>query len=71
MVCGGHIVAISGTQNGVTNVWEQPLVGGNAKQLTKFDSGQIFDFTSSFDHKTLFFTRGDVTRDVVIFNDVR
>jgi DNA-binding winged helix-turn-helix (wHTH) protein/Tol biopolymer transport system component len=59
------------TQDGVTNVWEQPLVGGEAKQLTKFDSGQIFDFTSSFDHKTLFFTRGNVTRDVVMFNDVR
>jgi DNA-binding winged helix-turn-helix (wHTH) protein/Tol biopolymer transport system component len=59
------------TQNGVTNIWEQPLAGGYAKQLTKFDSGQIFDFTWSFDDKTLFFTRGDVTSDVVMFSNVR
>jgi DNA-binding winged helix-turn-helix (wHTH) protein/Tol biopolymer transport system component len=59
------------TQDGVTNVWEQPLAGGEAKQLTRFDSGQIFDFTSSSDYQTLFFTRGDVTRDVAMFKNVR
>jgi DNA-binding winged helix-turn-helix (wHTH) protein/Tol biopolymer transport system component len=59
------------TENGVTNVWEQPLAGGNAKQLTKFNSGRIFDFTWSSDHQTLFFTRGDETSDVVMFSNVR
>jgi len=59
------------TQDGVTNIWEQPLAGGMAKQLTRFSSGEIFDFTWSFDHKSLFFTRGDVTSDVVMFNNVR
>ncbi len=59
------------SQNGVTNIWEQPLAGGNTRQLTKFTSGRIFDFTWSFDHERLFFTRGDVTSDVVMFNNVR
>jgi Tol biopolymer transport system component len=30
--------------NGAANIWEQPLAGGQPKQLTKFTSGQIFDF---------------------------
>jgi len=59
------------TQNGVTNIWEQSLAGGKPKQLTRFNSGRIFDFTWSSDHETLFFTRGDVTSDVVMFNNVR
>lgn len=59
------------TKDGVTNIWEQPLAGGAARQLTRFDSGQIFDFKWSFDRETLFFTRGDVTSDVVMFNNVR
>ena len=59
------------TNDGVTNIWEQPLGGGNARQLTRFNSGRIFDFTWSFDHETLFFTRGDITSDVVMFNNVR
>jgi DNA-binding winged helix-turn-helix (wHTH) protein/Tol biopolymer transport system component len=54
------------TRNGATNLWEQPLDRSKATQLTKFNSGQIFDFSWSHDHKRLFLTRGESTRDVVL-----
>ena len=59
------------TQNGATNVWEQALEGGKPKQLTKFTSGRIFDFSWSSDNRRLFLTRGDVTSDVVLLNNLR
>ena len=55
-------------QDGATNIWEQSLAGGNPKQLTKFTSGQIFDFTWSFDRRRLLLTRGDETSDVVLLS---
>jgi eukaryotic-like serine/threonine-protein kinase len=54
------------TRNGATNLWEQPLDSSKATQLTRFNSGQIFDFSWSLDHKQLFLTRGQSTRDVVL-----
>ena len=51
---------------GVSNIWEQSLAGGNPRQLTRFTSGQIFDFTWSADHTRLFLTRGSVSSDVVL-----
>ena len=59
------------TQHGVTNIWEQHLEGGEAKQLTAFTSGQIFDFTWSFDHRRLYLARGDMTSDIVLFSNLR
>lgn len=59
------------TQNGATNLWEQALEGGKPKQLTKFTSGRIFDFSWSSDKRRLFLTRGDVTSDVVLLNNLR
>jgi hypothetical protein len=38
------------TRDGITNIWEQPLAGGKPKQLSKFTSGLIFDFTVLFLH---------------------
>jgi DNA-binding winged helix-turn-helix (wHTH) protein/Tol biopolymer transport system component len=57
--------------NGATNIWEQPLTGGKPRQLTKFTSEQIFDFKWSSNHQKLFLTRGDVTSDVVLLNNLR
>ena len=59
------------TRNGATNIWEQPLTGGQPKLLTKFTSQQIFDFKWSVNHQKLFLTRGDVTSDVVLLNNLR
>ena len=57
------------TQDGATNLWEQPLNGGNPRELTHFSVGQIFDFDWSHDQKRLLFTRGQVTRDVVLLEN--
>ena len=58
------------TDNGITNIWEQPLSGGEPKQLTKFTSGRIFNFNWSSDHKRLLLTRGDVTSNVVMLSNL-
>ena len=51
--------------NGVSDVWEQPLWGGEPRQLTRFTSGRVFDFAWSKDEKRLLLTRGS-TSDVVL-----
>jgi hypothetical protein len=59
------------TQNGVTNIWEQPLTGGSPKQITKFTSGQIFDFNWTADAKQLLLTRGETTSDVILLTNIQ
>ena len=56
------------TQNGATNIWEQPLDGGVRKQLTRFTSGLIFDFNWSLDGKQLFLAKGDSSSSVILLN---
>ena len=65
----GDALQYLNTQGGATNLWEQRLEGGTPMQLTHFRVGQMFDFDWSYDHKTLFMTRGQVTRDVVLIED--
>ncbi len=59
------------TQNGASNIWEQPLDGGKPRQITKFPAGQIFDFHWSHDGKRLLMSRGEVSSDVVLLNNLR
>lgn len=59
------------TREGVTNLWEQPLAGGKPRQLTNFSSGQIWDYSWSWDQRRLFLSRGSVSSDVVIMRDVK
>jgi DNA-binding winged helix-turn-helix (wHTH) protein/Tol biopolymer transport system component len=59
------------TQNGTTNIWEQPLTGGEPKQFTKFTSGLIFDFDWSPDRTRLLLARGSVSSDVVLISNLR
>jgi len=58
-------------KNGATNVWEQPLTGAQPRQLTKFTSGDIFDFNWSADHTKLLMTRGSVSSDVILLSNLR
>ncbi|MFZ2011543.1 MAG: hypothetical protein WAU76_16160, partial [Candidatus Sulfotelmatobacter sp.] len=57
------------TRKGATNVWEQPLAGGNARQVTDFPSGRIFGFSWSRDGKELFVAKGSETSDVVLISN--
>ena len=59
------------TQNGTTNLWEQPLAGSEPRQVTNFTSGRIFDFNWSLDGKRLLLTRGSVSSDVVLLSNLR
>jgi Tol biopolymer transport system component/DNA-binding winged helix-turn-helix (wHTH) protein len=56
------------TSNGTSDIWEQPLSGFKPKQLTHFNSGEIFDFSWTADHKHLLMTRGQSKRDVVLLS---
>lgn len=59
------------TQNGFTNIWEQPLAGGKQKQLTHFTAGKIFGFNWSSDHMWLLLTRGGESTDAVLLSNIR
>ena len=59
------------TQNGVSNIWQQRLSGGPPKQVTHFDSGEIFDFEWSRDGRQLALTRGSESSDVILMSNPR
>lgn len=56
------------TRDGVTNLWAQPLDGGETKQLTAFTSGLICDFNWSSNYKQLLLARGQVRSDVILLS---
>jgi len=58
--------------DGGSNVWSQPLSGGTApRQLTNYESDQIFDFDLSPDGKQLVVTRGAVISDLVLMRGLK
>jgi DNA-binding winged helix-turn-helix (wHTH) protein/Tol biopolymer transport system component len=67
----GKSLQYSFLQNGASNIWEQPLTGGEPRPLTKFSSGLIFDFHWSLDGKRLLMTRGEVSSDAALLSDLR
>jgi len=56
---------------GVSNIWEQPLDGGSARQLTNFSDDQIFGFAWTENGKLLACSRGVATSDVVLISNFR
>jgi len=67
----GKAVAYNIVENGVGNVWVQPLDGSRGHRLTNFTSDQIRAFLFSPDGKTLAVTRFHVVSDVVLLRDTR
>lgn len=59
------------TIDGIANIWLQELDGGAARQLTFFESGDIFSFDLAPDAHRLVVTRGQSTRDAVLIRDFR
>ncbi len=57
------------TQQGISNIWGQPIDGSPAKQLTEFKSDRIFRFAWSPDGKMLLCERGFYVNDVVLMRD--
>jgi Tol biopolymer transport system component len=59
------------TRGGATNLWEQPVAGGEPHQFTKFSAGRIFDFDWSADGKQLVLARGEPSSDVILLSHLR
>src|ERR1700730_1362954 len=57
------------TRGGVGNIWEQPLTGGPAKQITHFKSELIREFDWSHDGKQLAVARGHLNSNVVLISN--
>lgn len=59
------------TNNGVSNIWRQPVPKGLPWQVTRFTSGQIFSFDWSSDGKQLYLARGSLSSDLVLISNFR
>ena len=55
--------------NGVDNLWQQPLDGSKGRAITNFKSERIYDFHWSPDGKELALVRGHTDTDVVLIRD--
>ena len=67
----GKSILYSVNRNSVSNVWSQPLTGGDPKQLTFFKEGLMTGFAWSTDGKMFAATRGTLLRDAVLITDMR
>jgi len=67
----GKSVAYPVKENGVDNVWVQPLDGGPGHQITQFKSEQILSFHWSPDGKKLGILRGHTDSDVVLLQEIQ
>jgi DNA-binding winged helix-turn-helix (wHTH) protein/Tol biopolymer transport system component len=65
---GQGIYFVANDTAGVGNVWLQPVDGSEPVQVTKFDSGRIFNFAFSPDGKNLALSKGSYDRDLVLIS---
>jgi serine/threonine protein kinase/Tol biopolymer transport system component len=65
----GKSVAYTIRDNGVDNVWIQPLDGSAGHAITDFKSEQIWSFSLSPDGKSLAILRGHYDSDVVLLQE--
>jgi len=65
----GKAVAYPVADNGVDNVWIQPIDGGPGRQITHFNSEQIYSFHWSPDGKNLGVLRSHTDSDVVLLQE--
>jgi eukaryotic-like serine/threonine-protein kinase len=64
-------IAYMDIKNGVSNIWAQPIDGGEPRQLTNFTSGEIFWFDLARDGKPSLFSRGEIKKDVVLISNFK
>lgn len=65
----GRALTYIDTRGGISNIWMQPIDGGQPRQLTNFNSDRIFNYAWSRDGKQLLCSRGTVNSDVVLISD--
>jgi eukaryotic-like serine/threonine-protein kinase len=67
----GKAIVYPVRENGVDNLWLQPLDGSKGRQITNFSAEHIYDFHWSFDGKQLALVRGHTDSDVVLIRDAK
>ena len=67
----GRALAYVDERQGTFNVWAEPLTGGAPRQLTYFDSNQIFFFAWSRDGEKLALSRGNASADAIMISNFR
>jgi DNA-binding winged helix-turn-helix (wHTH) protein/Tol biopolymer transport system component len=67
----GKSLAYAIRENGVDNVWVQPLDGSPGYPITNFKSEQIWSFSLSADGKSLAILRGHYDSDVVLLQETK
>src|SRR5687768_3376967 len=67
----GKAVLYVDARGGVGNIWSQPIDGSPAKQMTFFNTDQIFAFDLSGDGKRMALARGNVSNDVVLIVEAK
>jgi len=65
----GKVLAYAVRENGVDNVWLQPLDGSPGRRITNFNSDQIVDLCWSPDGKNLGILRSRSDSDVVLLQE--
>jgi Tol biopolymer transport system component len=62
----GRALVFIDTRGGVSNLMRQPISGGGATAITRFEAEEIFNYALSPDQKHLALVRGRVSSDVVL-----
>jgi Tol biopolymer transport system component len=65
----GRAIYYIALNNGVSNIWRQPIDGSPPAQVTQFATGRIFNFAYSPDGQQLALSRGSFDSDVVLIKD--
>jgi Tol biopolymer transport system component len=66
----GRAVTYLSAQNGISDIWSQPVDGGEPKKLTDFKADEIFSFDWSRDNK-LVISHGTFTSDLVLIRNAK
>jgi Tol biopolymer transport system component len=67
----GKSVVYATRENGVDNIWMQPVDGSAGRQVTDFKSGQIWSVDLSPDGKSLAVLHGQYVADVVLLQETK
>jgi sugar lactone lactonase YvrE len=67
---GKSLLVVRGNVNAIHNIWSAPTDGKPPRQITSFDSAQIFAFDVAPDGR-LAMSRGRPLSDVVMIKNVR
>jgi serine/threonine protein kinase len=65
----GKELTILTNRGGTQNIWRQPIEGGEAKPITDFSSGRIFNFAWAANGRDLLIARGTVNNDLIMIRD--